>query len=99
MTRQDTKYIDCAHAIIQYLLTFFSLISTGKERKRQKVIEKNENDSLFSTKKECGSLEMTQVSMWITLWKLGISLPIWGGFHKIIGKMMWKSRYTYFGSC
>ena len=63
------------------------------------MIEKNENDSLFSTKKECVSLEMTRVSMWITLWKLGISLPIWGGFHKIIGKMMWKSRYTYFGSC
>lgn len=42
--------------IIQYLLTFFISIYICKERKRQKVIEKNENDILFSTKKECESL-------------------------------------------
>ncbi len=61
------------------------------------MIEKNENDILFSTKRNKSHQEVTYVSMWITLWKLGISLPICGGFHKIMGKIMWKSRYTDFG--
>ena len=51
LERQNTKYIDCMYAIIQYLLTFFISICMGKERKRQKVIEKNENDIPFSTKR------------------------------------------------
>ena len=39
---------------------------------------------------------MTYLSMWITLWKLGISLAIPNVFYKIMDKMLWKSRETDF---
>lgn len=39
---------------------------------------------------------MTYLSMWITLWKLGISLAILNVFYKIMDKMLWKSRETDF---
>ena len=60
----------------QHISVIFQPYLCRKERKRQKVIGKNENDILFSTKRNKSHQEMTYVSMWITLWKLGISLPI-----------------------
>ena len=39
---------------------------------------------------------MTYLSMWITLWKLRISLAILNVFYKIMDKMLWKSRETDF---
>lgn len=41
---------------------------------------------------------MTLMSMWITLWKLGISLAYLIGFHKNMDKKLWKSRETDFST-
>ncbi len=37
---------------------------------------------------------MTRLSMWITLWKLGISSQFEALFTKNMGENLWKSRHT-----
>lgn len=42
----------------------------------KKMIEKTENDRQIAKKRNSFRQEMTTLSMWITLWKLGISQSI-----------------------
>ena len=46
------------------------------------MIEKSENDRQLGGKYDGIGQELTWTSMWITLWELGISQVILGGFEK-----------------
>lgn len=63
-----------------------------RRRLDKKLIEKTENDRQVAKNWYHIRQELTELSMWITLWKLGISLAAQGGFDKNMGKKMWKSR-------
>ncbi len=63
----------------------------------KKMLEKTENDRQIAKKWYRIRLEMTTMSMWITLWKLGISQMILDHFKKIGVQKWWKSRCTVFG--
>ena len=63
----------------------------------KKMLEKTENDRQIAKKWYSVRQEMTTLSMWITLWKLGISQMILDHFKKIGVQKWWKSRCTVFG--
>ncbi len=48
----------------------------------KRMIEKNENDRQIGRGYDGRRQETTELSMWITLWKLGISQPFLDGFEK-----------------
>lgn len=60
----------------------------------KKMLEKTENDRQIAKKWYRIRLEMTTMSMWITLWKLGISSQQEYIFSKILDENLWKSRQT-----
>ena len=67
------------NAIVSFQTEYYissQLFRQEMRRLDKKMIEKTENDRQIAKKRNSFRQEMTTLSMWITLWKLGISQSI-----------------------